>query len=157
MRPTAIGLLLGVTALIWAPNAAGLTPYPSPPGFRATIAPPANAGPALNVECSLERDTFSCRWIGHLPARARCRFGGAVPTWVLRRTGPARATYVCMDEGYHGWMVLPRGRTWRAGGFVCRHRLLRTRAGRRGQLLCRARSGHGFAVTSANRPVRIRP
>lgn len=154
MRTHLIAICAATVTLGAVATAQAFTP---PPGFTALIAPAAGHGQTHRTECSLNRGALSCRWVGRLPRTASCSFGGAVPTWVLRRRGPARATHVCMDEGYHGWPRLRAGRTWRAAGFTCRHRTVGAGPRTRGRLLCRAPSGHGFALGADNRPVRIAP
>jgi hypothetical protein len=148
---------LGALAGASAASAASAAPFTPPPGFTIDLTTASTTGPTHYAECFVARRRLQCGNVGRLPQGASCRFGEAVPYWVLARKGRARTTYFCVDEGYHGWPRLRERRSWRSGGFRCRHRVLGKGDATYGQLLCRAPSGHGFAVTATNRPVRLAP
>ena len=150
----AIVTAVGLGTLLGAASAQG-APFTPPPGFTIDLATASTTGPAHRAECFVARRTLQCGSIGKLPRAASCEFGGAVPYWLLRRTGRARTTYFCVDEGYHAWPRLRERRTFRSGGFVCRHRIVGAGNAARSRLVCRAPSGHGFTVGPANRPVRL--
>jgi hypothetical protein len=152
----AVVTAVGLGALLGAASAQA-APYTPPPGFTIDLTTASTTGPTHYAECFVARRTLQCGNIGRLPRSASCEFGGAVPYWLLRRTGRARTTFFCVDEGYHGWARLRERRTFRSGGFVCRHRVVGTGSAARSRLVCRAPSGHGFAVTATNRPVRLAP
>lgn len=111
------------------------------PGFKVTL---VAEGAESSPECYVSARTLNCSFVGRLPSGASCDEGGAVPVVRLSRRGRPRQTYVCMDEGFHDWQVLPRGRTWRSGGFTCRTRWIGGDLGY-ARLTCRNKR-HGFHV-----------
>lgn len=159
MRRTMTGLVsaaVALAALLGAASAQGAQHKP-PPGFTIDLTTASTTGPTHYAECFVARGVLHCGNIGKLPRGAKCRFGGAVPYWLLKQTGRARTTFFCVDEGYHGWPRLRERRTFRSGGFVCRHQVIGTGNAARSRLVCRAPGGHGFMVTATNRPVRLAP
>ena len=132
---------LAVLALLSIAASAQAGPFDTEygPGFSAEV------GGSASVECNVLKGKLECRnYAGELPAGASCSFGGAVATVGFRRSGSARKSSVCMDEGFHGWKVLRRGRTFRSGSFRCTHRR---------RLTC-SNTSHRFSIDSGGRVVR---
>lgn len=118
MRITAtrLPLLAGLLVVAAAPSASSAESFTPPPGFQVDLAG------GTHVECSVVSKALRCLDYSRAAAPGRCDVGGDVPTTVLRRTGPLRRTFTCVDEGYHGWKVLKSSGRFRSGPYVCRLR-----------------------------------
>jgi len=132
--------LLTLLALLASPAAAEAA-APAP-GFQVDLAGPGRA----HVECFVVRDVLSCLNYSRAVAPGRCDFGGDVPTVKLNRRERARATFTCVDEGFHGWKRLRPGQTFRSGVFRCR-----TRDGRSSLRCTSLLSSRSFTIASDGR------
>jgi hypothetical protein len=112
---TLIGVLLAFA--VSAGVAKAQSPYVSPygPGFKARV------GYAY-VECVIRVSALECfNYDGRVPRGAQCAFGGTVPTVKLGMRGRPRLGYTCVDEGFHGWVALAIGKSFRSSPFRCVH------------------------------------
>lgn len=114
------------------------------PGFEVDLG-------RTTVECFSRRGNLNCLLYGGgtLPPGAKCDFGGAVPTVVMRRAGRAVNTYSCVDEAFHDWRKMRVNGAFHHGPFGCRHR--RVRSAR--QLKC-ANQDRSFTVFGTGRVTR---
>jgi hypothetical protein len=122
-----------------------------PAGFKAYL---AAEGVATQVtpECWRIERKLTCALYGVPPPRnASCSAGGAVASASLKFRGRSRRSFICVDEGFHGWRVLGVGDSWRSGGFRCRHMTAGDGIGAHGRLRCRNRDRHGFSVDGLGR------
>lgn len=105
-------LLVAMASLLAATSAAASAPV----GFQVDVA----AG--RHLECDVFRRVLNCLQYGGgtVPNGAHCDFGGTVPTTKLSAHGRPRATFTCVDEGFHDWPLLRRGQAFRSGPFRCR-------------------------------------
>lgn len=130
---------LCAAVLASAQTATGQPPYTSPygPGFKASV------GKAY-VECRITRtsDLLCLSYSGQPPKGSQCSFGGTIASVSMELGKRPELGFVCVDEAYHDWRVLKRGKTFREDGFVCAHR--------RRFLRCRAR-GHSFKIDRRGR------
>ncbi len=135
----------GVAAAVLLAASSRVDAAPPAPGFQADLA----SGGRGHIECNVYRDALSCLQygFGKLPADASCDFGGTVPTTRMDPRGRARATWTCVDEGFHDWPRLRRGKTFRSGAFSCTRRARKVRC---------TNHDHSFTVWASGRVRRPR-
>lgn len=142
-------MALSLTALALVPASAGA--QEPPPGFEASL---QSGGVNIQVspECDLRRGALTCVLYGiEAGPKAKCGFGGAVPSVRVTPRGNARRAHVCVDEAFHDWPVLASGQAWRSGAFRCLHVASRPVPGSPGRLRCLNAVDRGFSITGHGR------
>ncbi len=124
MTPRAFLTLAACAAALLPASAAHAA---APIGFKVTIPE------GQQIECSYAAGELTCLNYTREGGKV-CDFGGPVPGVVLKTTGKPKAKDFCVDEAYHGWKRLKKGKTWSYGAFKCR-------VNRADELRCKNRSG----------------
>lgn len=107
-------LLLVLAALLISAAPAAAQSGGKPVGFKVTVPT------GQKIECSYSSLGKRLQCLNYTRVvDEQCDAGGPVFATELGRTGKPKDTFFCVDEGFHDWTPLKRGKTWKAGPFKC--------------------------------------